>query len=101
MKETAQIIEMLKASANSKTKEEQAELNRESKEAIKEAEFQTKIQIEQAKIESVNERELARTISEMLKKQMDDDKEMDMAALENLVQLASEQMKEMTNDEEG
>jgi len=26
---------------------------------------------------------------------------MDMAALENLVQLASEQMKEMTNDEEG
>jgi hypothetical protein len=36
----------------------------------------------------------------MLKKQMDDDKEMDMAALENLVQLASEQMKEMTNDEE-
>ena len=101
MKETAQIIEMLKASANSKTKEEQAELNRESKEAIKEAEFQTKIQIEQAKIESINERELARTISEMLKKQMDDDKEMDMAALENLVQLASEQMKEMTNDEEG
>ena len=101
MKETAQIIEMLKASANSKTKEEQAELNRESKEAIKEAELQTKIQIEQAKIESVNERELARTISEMLKKQMDDDKEMDMAALENLVQLASEQMKEMTNDEEG
>jgi hypothetical protein len=101
MKETAQIIEMLKASANSKTKEEQAELNRESKEAIKEAELQTKIQIEQAKIESVNERELARTISEMLKKQTDDNKEMDMAALENLVQLASEQMKEMTNDEEG
>jgi len=101
IKETAQIIEMLKASANSKTKEEQAELNRESKEAIKEAELQTKIQIEQAKIESVNERELAKTISEMLKKQMDDNKEMDMAALENLVELASEQMKEMTNDEEG
>ena len=101
MKETAQIIEMLKASATAKSKEEQSELNRESKEAIKEAELQTKIQIEQAKIESVNERELARTISEMLKKQMDDDKEMDMAALENLVQLASEQMKEMTNDEEG
>ena len=100
MKETAQIIEMLKASATAKSKEEQSELNRESKEAIKEAELQTKIQIEQAKIESVNERELARTISEMLKKQMDDDKEMDMAALENLVQLASEQMKEMTNDEE-
>ncbi len=101
MKETAQIIEMLKASATAKSKEEQSELNRESKEAIKEAELQTKIQIEQAKIESVNERELARTISEMLKKQMDDNKEMDMAALENLVQLASEQMKEMTNDEEG
>ena len=84
-----------------KLKKNRAELNRESKEAIKEAELQTKIQIEQAKIESVNERELARTISEMLKKQMDDDKEMDMAALENLVQLASEQMKEMTNDEEG
>jgi len=101
MKETAQIIEMLKASAASKSKEEQGELNRESKEAIKEAELQTKIEIEQAKIESVNDREFARTISEMLKKQMDDDKEMDTAALENLVKLASEQMKEMTNDEEG
>ena len=36
----------------------------------------------------------------MLKKQMQDDKEIDMAALENLTQFANEQIKEMTDDEE-
>jgi len=91
IKETAQIIEMLKASATNKSKETQSELNRQSKEAIKEAEIQAKIEIEDAKI-----------TADMLKKQIEDDKEMDMAALENLTQLANEQMKEITNgDEEG
>jgi hypothetical protein len=31
---------------------------------------------------------------------MEDDKEMDMAALQNLTQLANEQMKEINNDDE-
>ena len=37
----------------------------------------------------------------MLKKQMEDDKEMDQAALENLIKLADSQFKEMRNDAEG
>ena len=89
IKETAQIIEMLKASATNNIKETQAQLNRDSKEAIKEAELTTRKEIEEAKI-----------AADMLKKQIDDDKEMDMAALQNLTQFASEQMKEINNDEE-
>ena len=89
IKETAQIIEMLKASATANSREEQSQLNRESKEAIKEAELTTRKEIEEAKI-----------AADMLKKQMQDDKEIDMAALENLTQFASEQIKEMTDDEE-
>jgi hypothetical protein len=37
----------------------------------------------------------------MLKKQQDDDKEMDQVALENLIKLADSQFKEMRNDAEG
>ena len=80
---------MLKASATNNIKETQAQLNRDSKEAIKEAELTTRKEIEEAKI-----------AADMLKKQIDDDKEMDMAALQNLTQFASEQMKEINNDEE-
>ena len=36
----------------------------------------------------------------MLKKQQDDDKEMDQVALENLIKLADSQFKEMRNDAE-
>ena len=89
IKETAQIIEMLKASATAKSRETQSELNRQSKEAIKDAEIQAKLEIEDARI-----------AADMLKKQIQDDKEVDMAAMENLTQLANEQMKEMTDDEE-
>jgi len=100
LKETAQLIDMLKSTAMSKQKEEQSQLNRDSKESIKEAELQTKIDIEQAKLDIEKQREFTRIISEMIKKQMDDQKEMDTVAMENLIQLANEQMKEMTNDEE-
>jgi hypothetical protein len=89
IKETAQIIEMLKASATANSREEQSQLNRESKEAMKEAELATRKEIEEAKI-----------AADMLKKQMEDDKEMDMVALQNLTQLANEQMKEINNDDE-
>jgi len=89
IKETAQIIEMLKASATANSRETQSQLNRESKEAMKEAELSTRKEIEEAKI-----------AADMLRKQMDDDKEIDMAALQNLTQFASEQMKEISDDEE-
>ena len=80
---------MLKASATANSRETQSQLNRESKEAMKEAELSTRKEIEEAKI-----------AADMLRKQMDDDKEIDMAALQNLTQFASEQMKEINDDEE-
>jgi len=100
IKETAQIIDMLKATGQSKTKEEQAQLNRESKEAIKEAELQAKIQIEESKIDLDKRKDLAKYISEMLKKQMEDQKEIDQTAIENMLKVANQQMMEMRNDAE-
>jgi hypothetical protein len=100
IKETAQIIDMLKATGQSKTKEEQAQLNRESKEAIKEAELQAKIQIEESKIDLDQRKELAKYVSEMLKKQMENQKEIDQTAIENMLKVANQQMMEIRNDEE-
>ena len=101
MKETGQIIDMLKATAQSESREEQAEENRLSKEAIKEAELQTKLQIEEGKLDLADKKEYIKVLVDMLKKQMEDDKEMDQAALENLIKLADSQFKEMRNDAEG
>ena len=91
---------MLKATGQSKTKEEQAQLNRESKEAIKEAELQAKIQIEESKIDLDKRKDLAKYISEMLKKQMEDQKEIDQTAIENMLKVANQQMTEIRNDAE-
>ena len=101
MKETGQIIDMLKSTAQSKSREEQAEENRQSKEAIKEAELQTKLKIEEGKLDLADKKEYVKVLVDMLKKQMEDDKEMDQAALENLIKLADSQFKEMRNDAEG
>jgi len=100
IKETAQIIDMLKATGQAKSREQQGELNRESKEAIKEAELQTKLQIEESKIELDQRKELAKYISEMLKQQMQDQKELDQTAIENMIELANQQLTEMRNDAE-
>ena len=101
MKETGQIIDMLKSTAQSKSREDQAEENRVSKEAIKEAELQTKLQIEEGKLDLADKKEYVKVLVDMLKKQQDDDKEMDQVALENLIKLADSQFKEMRNDAEG
>jgi len=101
MKETGQIIDMLKAAAQSKSREEQAEENRASKEAMKEAELRTKLEIEEGKLDLADKKEYVKVFVDMLKKQMDDDKEMDEVALENLIKLADSQFKEMRNDAEG
>ena len=71
------------------------------KEAIKEAELATKLQIEEGKLDLADKKEYIKVLVDMLKKQQDDDKEMDQAALENLIKLADSQFKEMRNDAEG
>jgi predicted PP-loop superfamily ATPase len=91
---------MLKVTGQSKMKEEQAQLNRESKEAIKEAEIQAKIQIEESKLELDQRKELAKYMSDMLKKQMEDQKEIDQTAIENMLKVANQQITEMRNDAE-
>ena len=91
---------MLKSTGQSKSREQQSQLTRESKEAIKEAELQAKIQIEESKIDLDQRKELAKYVSEMLKKQMENQKEIDQTAIENMLKVANQQMMEIRNDEE-
>jgi glutaredoxin len=76
------------------------QLNRESKETIKQAELLTKEQIEFEKIELEKNKELAKYLVEMLKKQMDDEKEIKQSTIENMLNVANQQMMEMRNDAE-
>ena len=100
IKETGQLIDMLKSTGQSKSREQQSQLNRESKEAIKEAEIQAKLKIEETKIDLDQRKELAKYMSEMLKKQMEDQKEIDQTAIENMLKVANQQITEMRNDAE-
>ena len=100
IKETAQIIDMLKATGQSESRKEQMQLNRESKETIKQAELLTKEQIEFEKIELEKNKELAKYLVEMLKKQMDDEKEIKQSTIENMLNVANQQLMEMRNDAE-
>jgi len=100
IKETAQIIDMLKATGQSESRKEQMQLNRESKETIKQAELLTKEQIELEKIELEKNKELAKYLVEMLKKQMDDEKEIKQSTIENMLNVANQQLMEMRNDAE-
>ena len=100
IKETAQIIDMLKATGQADSRKEQMQLNRESKETIKQAELKTKEQIESEKLELEKDKHIAKYMVEMIKKQMNDQKEIDQTAIENMLKVANQQMTEMRNDAE-
>ena len=100
IKETAQIIDMLKATGQADSRKEQMQLNRESKETIKQAELKTKEQIESEKLELEKDKHIAKYMVEMIKKQMDDQKEIDQSTVENMLKIANQQMTEMRNDAE-
>jgi len=100
IKETAQIIDMLKATGQADSRKEQMQLNRESKQAIKEAELKTKEEIELNKIELEKDKEIAKYMVEMIKQQMNDQKEIDQTTIENMLKVANQQMMEIRNDEE-
>jgi len=76
------------------------QLNRESKQAIKEAELKTKEEIELNKIELEKDKEIAKYMVEMIKQQMNDQKEIDQTTIENMLKVANQQMMEIRNDEE-
>ena len=101
LEEADQIIDLLKANATNSMKEEKSTLDRQSKEKLKELDVMAKAAIEEFKITSENEREVSRTLKDMLEARMKDDKDMEEKGLEALTQLAIAQTKETGNDEEG
>jgi len=100
LEETEQIIDLLKVNASNSMKEEKSELDRQAKQRIKELDIEGKLNLEEFKITAENEREVARTLKDMLMAKTKDDKEMEEKALEALTKLAIDQ-KENNYDEEG
>ena len=91
LEEADQIIDLLKTNAANSMKEEKAELDRDAKERLKELDIEGKLDLEDFKVTAENEREVARTIKDMLEARMQDDKDMEEKALEALTQLAVSQ----------
>ena len=81
LEEADQIIDLLKANATNSMKEEKSTLDRESKEKLKELDVMAKAAIEEFKITSENEREVSRTLKDMLEARMKDDKDMEEKGL--------------------
>ena len=100
LEEADQIIDLLKTNATNSMKEEKSELDRQAKQRIKELDIEGKLNIEEFKVTSENEREVGRTIKDMLQARMKNDKDMEEKALEALTKLAIDQ-KENNYDEEG
>ena len=100
LEEADQIIDLLKVNASNSMKEEKSELDRQAKQRIKELDIEGKLNLEEFKVTAENEREVARSIKDMLQAKMKDDKDMEEKALEALTQLAVSQ-KENNYDEEG
>ena len=91
--ENEQLIDMLKDGATENFKKEKAELDRESKKELKSLEILGKIGIEEAKINSQDERAKEKIMKEILEQNKKDKRDLDMKGLEALVKLAIEQSK--------
>ena len=98
LEEADQIIDLLKTNATNSMKEEKAELDRDAKERLKELDIEGKLDLEDFKVTAENEREVARTIKDMLEARMKDDKDMEEKALEALTQLAVSQKENNYDD---
>ena len=92
--ENEQLIDMLKDGATENFKKEKAELDRESKKELKSLEILGKIGIEEAKINSQDERAKEKIMKEILEQNKKDKRDLDMKGLEALVKLAIEKSKE-------
>jgi len=98
LEEADQIIDLLKTNASNSMKEEKSELDRDAKERLKELDIEGKLDLEDFKVTAENEREVARTIKDMLEARMKDDKDMEEKALEALTQLAVSQKENNYDD---
>jgi hypothetical protein len=92
--ENEQLIDMLKDGATENFKKEKAELDRESKKELKSLEILGKLGIEEAKINSQDERAKEKIMKEILEQNKKDKRDLDMKGLEALVKLATEKSKE-------
>jgi hypothetical protein len=92
--ENEQLIDMLKDGATENFKKEKAELDRESKKELKSLEILGKLGIEEAKINSQDERAKEKIMKEILEQNKKDKRDLDMKGLEALVKLAIEKSKE-------
>jgi hypothetical protein len=99
LEEADQIIDLIKTNANNSIKEEKAELDRDAKQRLKELDVGAKAAIEEFKVTAENEREISRTIKDMLEARMRDDKDMEEKSLEALTKLATSQIEERKDDE--
>jgi len=91
--ENEQLIDMLKDGATENFKKEKASLDRDSKKELKSLEILGKLGIEEAKINSEDERVKERIMKDILEQNKKDEKDLDMKGLEALVKLAIEQSK--------
>ena len=91
--ENEQLIDMLKDGATENFKKEKASLDRDSKKELKSLEILGKLGIEEAKINSEDERVKERIMKDILEQNKRDEKDLDMKGLEALVKLAIEQSK--------
>ena len=99
LEEADQIIDLIKTNASNTIKEEKAELDRDAKQRLKELDVGAKAAIEEFKVTAENEREISRTIKDMLEARMRDDKDMEEKSLEALTKLATSQIEERKDDE--
>ena len=101
LEENEQIIGMMKATATDNLKRDNADANRSSKEKIKQQELMTKAMIEEFKLNKEDQREVMKTIKDMLEKEMQTESDINTQGLNALVEMAVKQQQEMNNDEEG
>ena len=101
LEENEQIIGMMKATATDNLKRDNADANRSSKEKIKQQELMTKAMIEEFKLNKEDQREVMKTIKDMLEKETQTESDINTQGLNALVEMAVKQQQEMNNDEEG
>ena len=89
---------MIKTNATDNLKREKATSDRESKEKLKEMEVISKASLEEFKLNKEEEKEVMRSMKEILLTNMKENNQLDLNGLDALVKMAQAQQKESQND---
>ncbi len=98
LEENEQILGMIKTNATDNLKREKATSDRESKEKLKEMEVISKASLEEFKLNKEEEKEVMRSMKEILLTNMKENNQLDLNGLDALVKMAQAQQKESQND---